>query len=198
MTDLPLLSAQYAQSVRAFLAVEKEGKRPSLKLAKEVEQATSLYAVTANGHYAVEKDISACEGKYPLLRKVLLRAAQQATLTRNIATLPANTYPDRLVLAARLQERALRLRRRAARTKKEEDKTLAAKAHEQWRKAETAAQRLTVGDLFVVTKGRNVPIGTIGSLIRTWQTEYGLRVLLRQATGHELWVNYDQIERETS
>jgi hypothetical protein len=198
MVDLPQLASQYAQSVKAFLAVEKEGKRPSVKIAKEVEQATVEYAVTPNGHYAVEKDIAACEGRYPLLRKILLRAANQAALTRNVATLPPDTYSDRLNVAARLQERAARLRRKAARTKTEEDKKLAGKAHEQWRKAEASAQRLTVGDRFIVTTSKNMPIGTVGSLIRMWQAEYGTRVLLRQATGHEFWINFDQIERETS
>ncbi len=198
MPDLPSLAASYATAVKAFIAVERTGKRPSAKLARDVEKATGEYAITSNGHYAVEKDVAASEGRYPLLRKILLRAVNQATLTRNISLLPHDTYSDRIAIAARLQERYERFRRKAARTKAEEDKALALRAHEQWRRAETAAQRPTVGDRFIVVSSRNVPIGTSGSLIRSWQAEYGLRVLLRQSSGQDFWVSYNQVERDTN
>lgn len=52
----------------------------------------------------------------------------------------------------------------------------------------TARDTITRGDRMIVSKGRKVPVGTTGAVLRTWEGEYGLRVLLRTDSGDEMWV----------
>lgn len=67
------------------------------------------------------------------------------------------------------------------------------------RDAVTAAQEAvdtpTPGDKFVVSRGRKVPRGTHGTLVRVWDGAWGRRALLRTATG-DVWVGVENLDRD--
>lgn len=63
-------------------------------------------------------------------------------------------------------------------------------------KTRADANAYTPGDYFVVARGRKVPRGTTGRLIRLWDGQYGTRVLLRTDTGESVWVNISNVDRD--
>lgn len=58
-----------------------------------------------------------------------------------------------------------------------------------------AAEEYRAGDVITVTRGRKVPRGSTGIVLRTYDGEYGLRVLFRDADGEDVWVAATNVER---
>jgi hypothetical protein len=61
--------------------------------------------------------------------------------------------------------------------------------------AHEEADKLVAGDNIVVARGRKVARGTAGQVIRSWDGDYGLRVLFRNEAGEDVWVAASNIER---
>lgn len=71
----------------------------------------------------------------------------------------------------------------------------AAQAHDEYVRLWNIAQSFHRGDRFVVARGRKVPIGTAGALIRTHDGDYGARALIQPADGEPVWVSVENLER---
>lgn len=72
----------------------------------------------------------------------------------------------------------------------------AADAYRAAQEAKKATEELRPGDPAVVSRGRKVPRGTSGTVMRTHDGAYGLRVLLRPDGGEPVWVSAANLDRQ--
>jgi len=61
--------------------------------------------------------------------------------------------------------------------------------------AREEVEKLMPGDRIIVARGRKVPKGTSGQVLRTREGNYGLQVLFRNDAGEKVWVAASNIER---
>lgn len=69
-------------------------------------------------------------------------------------------------------------------------------AYLDWRAKADAAEEAAPGDRYVVARGRKVPRGTRGALVRVFEGEYGPRALLRTEDGEDVWVTLSNLDRD--
>ena len=186
---------RFKGALQQYLAAESAGR--DLTNEKRTLAAESANYIAKGGIVKVNNTVRTLQTKYPdsSAIMVLRKALYSDHLMRNLRRLPKNTYKDRLAYAASCQEALSKAETIAAKTGRQADKDAVVEAGRKWRQAETSAQKPTPGDMYRVVEDKRVPAGTIGTLMKLWKSEFGLRALLIGRDGQELWVDAGKIKR---
>ena len=169
-----------------------------------LEEAACQYASTEEGAVSVPEAAAVAQIQgHPDRASLLLAAAErgrsQRLANQEVARQVERVAAEKALSSAPKLDAQTRYKERLAaveRAKKKVSSSSPGSVGEALQEAETRAKELTPGDFMVVAKGRKVPKGTRGRLVRLWEGQYGTRALLRTSEGESVWVDVGHLSRD--
>jgi len=169
-----------------------------------LEEAACQYASTEEGAVSVPEAAALAQVQgHPDRASLLLGAAERGRRQRlahqDIAAEVERVAAGKALGSAKELNKPSGYRKRVAAAVKAEKAAQVSPGEESSREAEEArreAAELQPGDHILVARGRKVPKGTRGRLVRLWAGQYGTRALLRTTEGEAVWVDVGHLSRD--